>query len=175
MDKKMIYALVVVVIVVIAVIVAGGYLLGWFGGGGTPTPTTVYTMENATSLQYTVNLTTSGVTGTYVFSGKNLGTADIWLRVDATPVEGAGTYSYIMNATSRTSSNNETGTWAAGNFTRDWGVTWSAQFEGYITHNKDWKTGDPDITYHDNAGNEVDVFSILINPSLPDSLFTPPS
>jgi hypothetical protein len=179
MDKKMIYALVVVVIVVIAVVFGGGYLLGWFGGGGNGGnggPTTVYTMGNATSLQYTVDLTTAGVVGTYKFAGRNLGTASIELRVDANPVVVDGTtYSYIMFAGNQTSWNNETGTWGQGNFMQDWGVTWSPQWSSYIAHDADWKAGDDDITYTDDSGNEVLIYDIVVNPTLPDSLFKPPS
>jgi hypothetical protein len=174
MNKNTIYIIVavLVIIIVVAGVVVYYYMgTGESGGGGGGGGETVYTLGNATSVQYTVNLTDPTGVGIYTFAGRNLGTADIELRVDATPVVGYDTYSYIMFATNQTSYNNETGTWAAGNFTQDWGVTWSGQFEGYISHNADWMTGDSNISYHDSAGNEVLVYDIMINPSLPDSLF----
>jgi hypothetical protein len=174
MNKNTMYIAVAVVVIVIVVAGVGIYVFmgGGGGGGGGGEPETVYTMGNATSLQYTVDLTTSGVTGTYKFAGKNLGTAEIMLRVDANPVVSEGTiYSYVMYATNQTSYNNETGTWAEGNFTKDWGVTWSPQWSGYIAHNSDWKTGDNDILYTDDAGNSVKVYNIVINPTLADSVF----
>jgi uncharacterized protein (UPF0333 family) len=158
-----------VVIIVVVVAVAGAYVLmnnGGGGGGGE----TVYTMGNATSLQYSLNLTgADGTTGTYIFAGKNLNASDLMLRVD---VVGGGTvYSYIMVAGNQTSWSNATGTWAASDFATDW-PTWSTQFEGYIAHNENWKTGDGDITYTD-SGNSITIYDIVINPMLADSLFTP--
>jgi hypothetical protein len=173
-NKNTMYIVVAVVVIIIVVVaIAGAYVLmnPGGGGGGGDGEETVYTMGNATSIQYDVNLTTAGVTGTYNFAGKNLGTTDTLLRVDANPVVSEGTvYSYIMYAANQTSYSNATGTWDVSVFATDW-PTYSTQFEGYIDHNPDWKTGDSDITYTDNSGNTVVIFNIVLNPSLPDSLF----
>ncbi|MBT0159375.1 hypothetical protein G4O51_05250 [Candidatus Bathyarchaeota archaeon A05DMB-2] len=168
---------VLVIIIVIAGVVIYMYVgTGGEGGGGGETPTTVYTMGNATSLQFTVNLTDPTGLGIYKFAGKNLDTANVWLRVDATPVVSEGTtYSTIMYAGNQTSWTNATGTWMESDFSADWGTTWSPSWSGYIDHNKDWKTGDGDISYHDEAGNAVLIYDIVINPTLSDSLFTPTS
>jgi len=172
MNKNTMYIVVAVVVIVIIAAIAGAYVLmnpggGGGGGGGNET---VYNMGNATSLQFNLNLTAAdGTSGTYKFAGRNLGTATLMLRVD---VEGGGTvYSYIMFAGNQTAWNNATGTWAQSDFATDW-PTWSSQFEGYVTHNKDWKTGDGDITYTD-SGNSIKITGIVINPTLADSLFTP--
>ncbi len=173
MNSKTIGLLVAVVVIIIIVAVgAGGYLLGWFGGGGGGGggSETVYNMGNATSLQYNLNLTAAdGTSGIYKFAGKNLNTGTMMLRVD---VIGGGTvYSYIMHAQNQTAWSNATGTWAQSDFATDW-PTWSTQFEGYVAHNKDWKTGDSDIAYTD-SGNSIKIYDIVINPTLADSLFQP--
>ena len=178
-NKNTMYILVAALVIIIVIVGVGAYV--FLGGGGVTPPSdgnggeTVYTMGNATSLQFSVNLTTSGgSTGIYKFAGKNLGTANITLRVDATPeVSVDTTYSYIMFASNQTSWNNETGTWAVGNFTQDWGISWSPLWSGYIAHNSDWKTGDVDITYTDDQGNSVVIYNIAINPTLDDSVFSP--
>jgi hypothetical protein len=173
-DKKTMYIAVaaLVIIIVIAGVVVYVFLYGGGGGGGGGgEEETIYTLGNATSLQYDVDLTTAGVLGTYKFAGKNLDTGDMLLRVDANPVVSEGTtYSYVMYATNQTSYTNATGTWAEGDFTTDW-TTYSTMFEGYIAHDEDWTTGDGDITYTDDAGNGVKVYNIVINPTLADSVF----
>ena len=175
MNKKTMYIAAAVIVIVIVVAIAGAYVLMNPGGGGGGTTETVYTMGNATSLQYNVNITTSGVVGTYMFAGKNIGTANLTLRIDATPVVGADTYSSILSATDESAWSNATGTWATSDFATDWGQTWSPLWSGYIDHNPNWKAGDVDITYTDNSGNEIVIYGIVINPTLADSLFTPPT
>jgi hypothetical protein len=178
MNKNTMYILVAVLIIVIVIAGVVIYMYvgtGGGGGGGGETPTTVYTMGNATSLQYTVNLTTaSAEPGIYMFAGKGLGTAEIWLRVDANPDVSVGTtYSTIMYAGNQTSWTNATGTWEVSDFATDWGTTWSPSWSSYIDHNASWMTGDGDISYSDSSGNDILIYNIAINPTLSDSLFTP--
>jgi hypothetical protein len=175
MNKNTMYILVAVLVIIIVVAgVVVYYYYGTGGGGGGETPTTVYTMGNATSLQYTVNLTDPTGLGIYMFAGKGLGTADIWLRVDAVPVVSEGTtYSTIMYAGNQTSWTNATGTWMVSDFATDWGTTWSPQWSSYIDHNANWMAGDGDISYSDSSGNDVLIYGIAINPTLSDALFTP--
>jgi len=172
-NKNTMYIVVAALVIIIVIVGVGAYVfLGGGGGGGNGNGggETIYTMGNATSLRYTVNMTTADITGTYMFAGKNLGTGDLLLRVDANPiVDDATTYSYLFYAGNQTSYNNATGTWAQGDFTTDW-ATYSGMFEGYIAHNEDWMTGDGDIEYTD-AGNNIKVYDIEINPTLADSLF----
>jgi len=173
MNSKMYILAAVLAIVVVVAGIAIYVFMGAGGdgnGNGNGNGEDVYTMGNATSLQFNLNLTAAdGTSGIYKFAGRNLGTADLALRVD---IEGGGTvYSYVMFAGNQTAWSNETGTWAQSDFTTNW-TTWSTQFTGYVAHNEDWTTGDDDITYTD-SGNSITVYDIVINPTLADSLFQP--
>ena len=172
------YIVVAAVVIIIVVAAVAAYVFLYMpsggennGGGGE----TVYTMGNATSLQFNVNITTSdGSIGTYLYSGKNLGetSTDILLRVDAEPdISLDTTFSYIMYAANQTSYTNATGTWDVSSFATDW-PTYSTLFEGYISHNENWMTGDTaPASYTDDAGNTILLYGIMINPSLDDSMF----
>ncbi len=171
MNKNTMYILVAVLVIVIVVagVVVYYYLGTGGGGGGGETPTTVYTLGNATSVQFTVNSTAADVTTTIKFAGKSLDNMDLMLRAD---LETDGTVlSYVMFG-NQTSFNNETGTWAQSDFTTDWNNWNTNQFSAYRDHSPNWMTGDGDISY-DEAGSAIVVYNIVINPSIPDSFFVP--
>lgn len=172
-NKNTMYIIIVAVVVIVVVAVAGAYVLMNPGGGGETEPETVTTMKNATSLQYSVNFTAAdGTTGLYKFSGKNLGTADLMLRIE---IEGGDTdYFYILNAGNQTAWANVDGTWqdVSSGFNEQWN-SWGTAWTGYVDYNPDWKAGDANIVYNDNAGNSITIYDITINPTLADSLFTP--
>ena len=164
-NKNTMYILVAALVIIIVIVGVGAYV--FLGGGGvTPPPSngnggeTVYTMGNATSLKFSVNLTdSSGISGIY----------NTMMRLD---IEGDDVvYSYIFFVGNQTDWNNASGTWAEGNYTENWTI-WGAQWYNYITHNSGWKTGDAEITYTD-SGNSIKVYDIEINPTLDDSVFAP--
>jgi hypothetical protein len=93
------------------------------------------------------------------------------LRVDVISTD--ITYSYIMFAGNETSYTNATGTWELSDFATDWGSTWSPLFFGYVDHTPNWMTGDGNIVFTDSSGDNT-VYNIEINPTLSESLFTPP-
>jgi hypothetical protein len=178
MNRNTMYILVAVVVIIIVVAAVAAYVFviqpSGGGGGGGGGEETVYTLGNATSVQFDVNLTIAGSLGTYNFAGKNLNSStNLLLRVEANPVVSEGTvYSYIFYAGNETTMNNATGTWAEGTFATDW-PTWSGEFFGYVDHNPNWMTGDGNISYTDADGNTVLIYNIVLNPTLPDSMFQP--
>lgn len=165
------YLLVAALVIIIIVVGVVAYVFlyappsGNGGNGGNGGGETIYTMGNATSLQFTVD-----VAGTVIkYQGKNLGTSNLLLRVDLDAGE-AGTLSYIMYANNQTALNNETGTWAESDFTTDW-ANWNTNgFSSYVAHNADWMTGDDDVEYTD-AGATIKIYDIVINPTIADSVF----
>jgi hypothetical protein len=173
MNKKTMYIVVAAVIIIIVVAGVGIYvLMGTGGGGGGGGTQDTYTVTNATSLQFDVNLTTSGEVGIYLFAAKNVDASDMVLRVDSNPVVSEGTtYSNLMYATNQTAYSNATSTWAVSDFATDW-PTWSTQFESYKTQLINNWSGTGDYSYTDSTG-DVLIYNIKVQPSLPDSLFQP--
>ena len=179
MNKKGISTLVIVAIIVVAVVVIGAIAAYvWYSGGTTeptPTPTPTPDIEGATSLQYAAEVTAQGVTISYEWAGKNIGTDNLMIRVDLLGGE-AGNYSYILDA-------GDEKAWAAVedewtdisiDFTAQWtawGAVWTANLDGLKA---DW-SGTGDFTYTAENGDSVTIKNVSLNPELADSLFQPPS
>jgi hypothetical protein len=169
-NKKGISTLVIVAIIVIAVVIAGiaVYVL-YSGGGGEETPTSP--VEGATSMRFDVNVTVEGGVEVDSFTVKNLGTSDVLLRVDVTDKDGVA-FIYLMNQTGQTVWVNYAGTWMddSANFaTQYWNndVIGNVALEKYMTALADWSgTGDYE-------GDGFIIYSIAVNPTLPDSAFQP--
>jgi hypothetical protein len=170
MEKKMMYITAAVAVIVVIVIVAVAYILMNPSGGEGGTET-IYTISNATSLQYSVSVSNAPDTTTK-YSGKNLNGTDVMMRVDIE--SGGDSYSYILDASSLTGWSNETGTWVQGNFTAMWNDWNTNCWKPYIAHSPNWVAGDSNITYTDDAGNTITIFNIEINPTLEDSMFQVP-
>jgi len=185
-NKKMIAILLIVILVVVAVGVAA-YLLSQnpanpnngdnptatptgTPSGSTPTPTsTGGDIEGASSLKYSVSQTENGVLqGTYTYQGKNAGTANFMMRIDATDSEGDRTF--IFNGAQRKAWVYASGEWTDISDFYDmqyelWNTLWGA----YTTNLQAW-SGVGDYTYTDGA-NTVRIYDVSVNPALPDSLF----
>jgi hypothetical protein len=178
-NKKGISTLLIVAIVVVVVVIAGiaVYVLysgtGGENGGNGNGGEDVYTVENATSLQYDADVTTQGQTFTYKLAGKNLGTENMKLRIDLLGGE-TGNYSYILNAGDETAWAAVNGEWT--DMTTDFAAQWQAwgtEWTNYINNLKNW-SGTGEYTYT-AEGVSVRVYNISLNPSLADSLFQPPA
>jgi hypothetical protein len=174
------YIIVAVVVIIIVVAAVAAYVFVYQpsspsngGGGGGET---VYTISNATSLSFDVDLTIAGSLGTYTFQGENLQSTDLMLRVDTQPDTAVDTtYSYIFYAGNETAySSTDNGAWTqSSDFQTDW-TTWSTQFFGYVNHDPTWMSGDGDQSYTDSTlGGDVVISNILINPTIADSVFMP--
>lgn len=170
------YAIVaVVVIIVVVAAVAGAYVLmnpgggGGGGGGGGDT----FTAANATSLQYQADITSQGATVKYDFAGRNLGTANQTFRIDILGGE-TGNYSYILNAGDQTAWTAVNGVWTdiSSEFLTQWD-SWGAQWTANVNALGTWTTGSPDVTYNGSNGESIVISNIVVNPTLPDSLFLP--
>jgi hypothetical protein len=171
MNQKTV-AIVVIAIILIAVIGVAAY---WYlGGGGAgepePTPTPAPGIEDATSLQYSVEITGGESAGTYKYIAKNIGTDDMMIRVEI-PMEGMDDLVYIVNGAQQKAWANEGTGWVdlSDSFSDQWDA-WKATWDGYTGNLADWTSGEK--TYTDPAdGSTVRIFDIVVNPSLEDSLF----
>jgi hypothetical protein len=161
----------VVAVVVIAVVVAGVYLATRGGGGGptpTPTPTATPTVADASSLQYSVEITGGETAGTYTFKAKNIGESNMMIRVDIS--SGGVELSYVVNGAQQKSWMYMDGTWTESTFATDWD-DWSATMTDYKESLADWSgTGEYTYTVGDTT---VRIYGITVNPTLADSLFAP--
>ena len=180
MNKKGISTLVIIAIIVIAVVIAGVAVYVWYSGGGeptpTPTPTPTSAVEGATSLGFKVNATIGGNNELHAFTAKNLGTADILLRVDMIDAQG-NVFVYLFNQTAQTLWISVSGEWMdqSTEFASYWNGANSATigytaFDGYKTKlATNWSgSGDYDYT---SGEDTFHIYDIAVNPSVADSLF----
>lgn len=190
-SKMMMIAIVVVLVVAVAV-GAAAYMLSQTPSdsdnatptatpsGATPTssptsgvsPTSTQTtggVTGASSLKYSVSLTEGGVLqGTYTYQGKNSGTTNFMLRIDATSSDGDTTF--LFNGATK-----KAWTYAGGEWTdisayydmqfQTWNNLWSA----YNTNLAAW-TGTGGYSYTEGTST-VAITDISVNPTLADSLF----
>jgi hypothetical protein len=176
MNKKTMYLIVAVLVIVIIVAGAAAYILMNNGNGGTnatptPAPTTAPTVVGASSLQFTVQETTSGTSPvTYDYAVKNFNASNQMLRVDI-PGGAAGNYSYIIKLADSTSylSVDNGVTWTSSDFATD-ATNFGTLLNNYVIELANWNGHD--ATYSYTAGQISNVISALhVNPPLEDSLF----
>ncbi len=145
------------------------------GTSSTPAPSSSVTgadIAGASSLQYSVAVTSGGVSqGSYTYYGKNAGTANFMMRIDYT--DSSGTQgAFIINSAQQKAWSYSDGTWTdvSASYTMQYD-TWNTLWQGYVNYLGAW-TGLGDYTYS-GGGDSVTISGISVNPSLPDSLFTP--
>ena len=164
---------VVVAVLVIVIVGAGAYIYTYYGNGGTtdPTPTpTPVSVAGATSLQFTVDETTSGGSPvTYNYATRNFNATNEELRLDI-PGGEAGNYTYIVkigDSTSYFSADNGV-TWTASDFSLD--SDFVVLLNDYVIKLGNWNGQDATYTY--TSGDITNVISaIQVNPTLEDSFF----
>jgi hypothetical protein len=171
----MMYALVVVVIVVFVVAIADAYVLMNSGGGGGAENT--YTVANATSLQFNDNVTFGSTYSMHTISAKNVNASNMILRIDISGGE-SGNYTYILNQGTQTAWQCVNGNWTnvSNDFTNQWNTfvgehkLWTTDV-GHLIN--DW-SGTGNYTYvGSTTGGTHNIYSVVINPTLADSLFQP--
>jgi hypothetical protein len=191
--------LILLALILIVIIVVGAFIaMGGLGNnnstttptptptsGDNPTPTTGTTstpapsssvtgadIAGASSLQYTVSVTSGGVSqGSYTYYGKNAGTANFMMRIDFT--DSTGTKGgFIINSAQQKAWSYSDGSWTdvSAAYTTQYN-TWNTLWQGYANSLRAW-TGSGGYTYS-SGGDSVTFSGISVNPSLPDSLFTP--
>jgi hypothetical protein len=185
--------LILLALIIIVIIVVGAFIaMGGLGNNNTtttptptpipgttstPTPSSSVTGANiagATSLQYTVAVTSGGVSqGSYTYYGKNANTANFMMRIDYTDGSGAQG-AFIINSAQQKAWSLSDGTWTdvSAAYTTQYN-TWNTLWQGYVSSLSAW-SGLGDYTYS-SGGDSVTVSGVSVNPSLPDSLFAPPS
>ena len=166
MDQKTM-AIVVIAVVIVAVIGVGAYwaLNSGGGNGGEETPTGI---ADATSLQFSVNISGGESEGAYNYYAKNIGTSDMMIRVEI-PVSDMQLV-YIVNGALQKAWANEGTTWMdlSDTFSDQWDA-WNPTWEAYTDNLSTWTSGD--WTYTNTDGSTVTITEITVNPSLADSLF----
>jgi uncharacterized protein YxeA len=173
MKKSTTYIVVAVVIVIIIIAAAAAYVyMNPSEGGATPTPTaTPLSVAGATSLQFTVDETTSGGSPvTYDYAIRNFNQSNEEVRLDI-PGGESGNYSYIIKVADETSylSIDNGVTWTASDFSTDSGFVILSN--DYINNLQNWNGHDETYTY--TQGDITNVISAIhVNPPLPDSMFT---
>lgn len=170
-NTKTKYVIVAVVVVIIIVAGIGAYLI-YNNGKSSGTPTV--NVADANSLQFVANATSSGTTSTLNFAGENLQTSNYTIRIDYP----AGNTSFILNYGQQKSwqSLDNGKTWTLdSSFAAD-NSTWGERWTGEVTALENWNgTGDT-YTYTTTSGGvttNVIIYDISVNPSLPESLFSP--
>ena len=185
MNKTAVSTLLIVGVVVIVVVVAGvaaywmltnpagtGEQTGGEETGGEETGGgTAPNVAGASSLQFDVIATMEGVQEKYTFMAKNMGTSNLMIRVDQTDAQG-NAFKYIINSVEQKVWVYYDGQWVdmSDQFSMYWDQ-WKPAFDGYKSSLEGW-TGIGDYEYTAN-GNSFKITNILVNPTLPDSLFQP--
>ena len=162
--RKTMIALLVIAIIVVAIVV--GVILATRGGGGGGG--TGGNVAGASSLQFNADVTAGGTTTTYNYSAKNIGTSNAMLRIEGTSSE--GNFIYIINGAQQQAWIYADGEWTdySSYFSTYWS-TWNSTFTGLrdtvASHGSGYTYTDP------NTGDTVKIYNVIVNPSLPDSLF----
>ncbi len=130
-------------------------------------------VEQASSLRFTVEATTTEGHGTLTWSAKNIGTENLKLMMEGT-MDGEE-FGNILNGETRWMWYLEDGEWILNEIPEEswntfWDV-WKQTFEGYRSSLSSWTGGE--YTYTDGQGNTVRIYNVQINPNLPDPLFAP--
>ena len=167
MNQKTLGIIIVAVIAVAVVAVAAYYLMN----NGDDNVEDIITVENASSLQFSVSITREGETYETMYWAKYIGTSDLMIRVEIPDT--SGDLIYIVNGANQTAWASEAGEWTDLSDTfSDQSDMWSLTADGYKDELSTWTEGD--WTYTDPTdGSEVRVYDIDVNPSLADSLFAP--
>lgn len=173
-NKKIMYLLVAIFAVAIAVAGVGAYVILYSGGGdgaGNGGEGDTYTLENATSLRFNVDLTGNVTTEKFKYTAKNLRTTNLKLRIE---ILSGDEYAIILNGAEQKAWTFVEGAWkdVSDAFDIHWNQ-WKPVFEDYVNHLEDWP-GIGDWTYTTDDGS-VRVYNIDVNPELPDTMFQPPS
>ena len=174
MNKKGISTLVIAVIVVVVIAVVGvGVYVAMSGtggnGGATPTPTaTAPDVGGASSLQFSVEVTSEDTVYTNTYMAKNIGTSDMMMRIEMSSTD--GDIIYIVNGAEQKVWMGMGGEWTdmSSSFSDEWD-SWSTTVSGYQDELVDW-TGTGEWTYTED-GTTVRIYDISVNPTLEDSLF----
>jgi hypothetical protein len=136
----------------------------------TPSTSIAANVTGASSLQYSVSVTTNGASeGSYTYSGKNAGTQNFMMRIDFFDPSGNETI-YIINNQLQKSWAYSDGNWTdlSAVYSLQYN-TWNTLWHGYVTSLATW-SGLGDYTYSAN-GTSVRIYDIHVNPTLPDSQF----
>jgi len=166
MNQKTLTLIIVAVLAIAVVAVAAYFIMGTEDN-----VEDTITVENASSLQFSVDLTLEETSlGSYVYSAKNIGTTDLMVRVEIP--DPSGDLIYIVNGADQTAWAYAADEWLdlSETFTNEWDM-WSGTMDGYKDSLATWEEGD--WTFTDTDGTGVRVYDISIDPALADSLFAP--
>jgi hypothetical protein len=126
-------------------------------------------------LQYNADVTLGSTHQVYAISAKNVNASNMMLRIDISGGE-SGNYTYILNQGTQTAWQSINGNWTnvSNDFTNQWNTfvgehtRWTTDV-GHLIN--DW-SGTGNYTYVGSiTGATVNLYNVIINPTLADSLF----
>jgi len=151
------------------------------GGGGGAEPTPQQTQDQnpaatASSLDFTVEIVAEGQGAmTYRYRARNIGTSSLDFRIDMS-MQGMDMV-YILSGSSREGwvyTGDEW--WSFTQMGMDWDEFWDTWYDGWESYHsslaEEW-AGQGTWTYNVPGVGSVTYKNIVINPSLPNSLFQP--
>ena len=168
MNKNIIY----IIAVLLVVIIAAGAAVVLLNNNPSPNKqTTAVNIADASSLQFTVNDTSQGTTTPYQFTGINLGTANLTIRVDLPSCNpGGANYTYVFNTGTQSAWNKTSdAAWMTDNFNNAWPL-WGNMWSGYVSKLDAWNST-ATYSYTASNGDAIIIFDIHVNPTIPNSTF----
>ena len=168
MNKNTIYIIAVLLVIIIAASTAVILL----NNNSSPNKqTTAVNIADASSLQFTVNDTSQGTTTPYQFSGINIGTANLTVRVDLPSCNpGGANYTYVFNSGTQSAWNKTSdAAWMTDNFNSAYSL-WGNMWSGYVSKLDAWNST-ATYSYTASNGDAIIIFDIRVNPTIPNSTF----
>ena len=168
MNKNTIYIIAVLLVVIIA---AGAAVILLNNNPSPNKQTTAVNIADASSLQFTVNDTSQGTTTPYQFTGINMGTANLTIRVDLPSCNpGGANYTYVFNSGTQSAWNKTSdAAWMTDNFNNAWPL-WGNMWSGYVSKLDAWNST-ATYSYTASNGDAIIIFDIHVNPTIPNSTF----
>ena len=167
-NRKTMVVLVVIAIIVVAAVV--GVLLATRGGGGSGGGSGGTSVAGASSLQFNADIAVNATTTyKYTYYAKNIGTSNAMVRVE---ISDGISMIEIVNEAQQQAWVCENGAWtnATGSFSNYWSAI-NSGFASTKSELSNW-SGSGSYTYTDpTTGYSIRFYNIVVNPSLPDSLF----
>jgi hypothetical protein len=157
---------IVVLIVVIAAIGISYYYFWMPDDNDEPE----YPIETATNLQFKVDMTYEGMTDTYTYYMKDMGTDNLKLREDASVV--GEHFVTIIDVGEQSAWMYAYDTWMEIDFQENWAI-YQEITEDYCDNLAEWTEGEVTYTYTDPDLGQVTIkiYNIMVDPVLEDSLF----
>ncbi len=168
MNKNIIY---IIAVLLVVIIVASTAVILLNNNQSPNKQTTAVNIADASSLQFTVNDTSQGTTTPYQFTGINIGSANLTIRVDLPSCNpGGANYTYVFNSGTQSAWNKTSdAAWMTDNFNNAYSL-WGNMWSGYVSKLDAWNST-ATYSYTASNGDAIIIFDIRVNPTIPNSTF----